>query len=693
MPVFLVDIITQYSLWFAPCCILGGLLFALILYYGSQRNKELSKKVKYVLFALRTLLVACLLFFLLDPFIKRMVNEKEKPIIVVAQDNSSSLLNNKDSVFMKGEYLSSLKGLVDKLSDKYDVKFYRFADRTELNDTINFKGKETDYSSLFNEIENNYSNRNVGAIVFASDGLYNKGTNPVYSSDKMKIPVYTVALGDTAIIKDISIKKIGHNQVAYLGNKFPIEITIDARKFSGKETALTITKVGKKLAEQKIKINADAYTQTYSFMLDADKPGVQKFVVNVAALTEEQNKENNYQTFVIEVIDTREKIAIITSAPHPDVAAIKESIESNQNYEVETFLLADFNVSVKPYSLVILNQVQLSSGQGTKIMNDLTANNTSWFLVSAYGSDKIPGVNVQAMSLKYNDAEAIEAKGFSLFTVSEELKKYFKEFPAVNSVMGNYTIANSVNVLLNQRIGILETENPLLLFNINGEQKSGVFLGDGLWKWKLRDYADHQNHNLFNELTGKIVQYLSVKADKSFFRVKSKKIVNENEEIEIEAEVYNNAYELITEPEVTFVLTDGNDKKFDYTFSKTGLGYRLNLGVLPAGEYSYKATTNNGTKAFEQRGFITVKEITAEKMQLVADHQLLSRLANQTKGKFFYPNQLNQLTESLLSNDTIKTITYMHKDVKELIDMKAIFFLLLILLSLEWFIRKYNGLY
>ena len=693
MPVFLVDIITQYSLWFAPCCILGGLLFALILYYGSQRNKELSKKVKYVLFALRTLLVACLLFFLLDPFIKRMVNEKEKPIIVVAQDNSSSLLNNKDSVFMKGEYLSSLKGLVDKLSDKYDVKFYRFADRTELNDTINFKGKETDYSSLFNEIENNYSNRNVGAIVFASDGLYNKGTNPVYSSDKMKIPVYTIALGDTTIIKDISIKKTDHNQVAYLGNKFPIEITIDARKFSGKETALTITKAGKKLAEQKIKINADAYTQTYSFMLDADKPGVQKFVVNVAALTEEQNKENNYQTFVIEVIDTREKIAIITSAPHPDVAAIKESIESNQNYEVETFLLADFNVSVKPYSLFILNQVQLSSAQGTKIMNDLTANNTSWFLVSAYGSDKIPGVNVQAMSLKYNDAEAIEAKGFSLFTVSEELKKFFKEFPAVNSVMGNYTIANSVNVLLNQRIGIVETENPLLLFNINGEQKSGVFLGDGLWKWKLRDYADHQDHNLFNELTGKIVQYLSVKADKSFFRVKSKKIVNENEAIEIEAEVYNNAYELITEPEVTFVLTDGNDKKFDYTFSKTGLGYRLNLGVLPAGEYSYKATTNNGTKAFEQRGFITVKEITAEKMQLVADHQLLSRLANQTKGKFFYPNQLNQLTESLLSNDTIKTITYMHKDVKELIDMKAIFFLFLILLSLEWFIRKYNGLY
>lgn len=693
MFVFLVDIITQYSLWFVPCCVLGGLLISAVLYYGTQRNKELSKTVKYVLFSLRTVLISALLFFLLDPFLKRMVNEKEKPIIVIAQDNSSSLLNNKDSVFMKTKYLEVLKDLKTKLLDKYEVKFYRFDNKTEINDTIDFKGKETDYSLLFNEIENNYSNRNIGAIVFASDGLYNKGTNPVYASGKLKTPVYTIALGDTTIGKDLSIIKVDHNQVAYLGNKFPVEVTIDARKLANKETNLSISKDGKSIAAQKVSINSDAYTQTFNFLLDADKPGVQKYMVNVSAFSEEQNKTNNYQSFVIEVIDTREKIAIITSAPHPDVAAIKESIESNQNYEVDNFLLDGFATSLKPYSLVILNQVQLSSPQGTRIMNDLTANNTSYFLVSAYGSDKIPGVNVQAMSLKYNDAEAIVAKGFSLFTVSEDLKKYFKEFPAVNSVMGNYTLANSANVLLNQRIGIVETENPLLLFNTNGEQKSGVFLGDGLFRWKLRDYADHENHNLFNELIGKIVQYLSVKADKSFFRIKTKKIVNENEGVQIEAEVYNNSYELITEPEVTLVLTNEKDQKFNYTFSKTGLGYRLNIGVLPPGEYSYKATTNNGDKAFEQKGFITVKEIVAEQMQLVANHQLLSQLSYKSGGKFYYPNQLSQLGDNLLNNENIKTITYSHKDVKELIDVKSIFFILLLFISIEWFLRKYNGLY
>ncbi|MDP2385450.1 MAG: hypothetical protein Q8M29_03700 [Bacteroidota bacterium] len=693
MRILLFEIITQYSLWFVPLCLATGVLFAYVLYRTSPKNDELVKPVKWFLFSSRTLLIATLAFFLLNPLIKKMVNEKEKPIILIAQDNSSSLLNAKDSAFIKNEFVKALKTVANDLSEKYDVKFYRFDSKTELNDTINFKGKETDYSSLFNEIENNYTNRNVGALILASDGLYNKGSNPVYGAEKLKFPVYTIALGDTTTLKDALVKKVDHNDVAYLGNKFPVEITVDARKLQGKESVLTVSKQGKKVGEQRVVFNTTDFTKTISFLLDADKPGVQKFLVSLAPVAEEQNKLNNSQPFVIEVIDNREKIAIISGAPHPDVAAIKESIEENQNYEVETFLAAEFNSSVKPYSLVILNQLQINSAAGTKIMNDLTANNTSYFLVSAYGGDKIPGVNVQAMNMKYNDAEAIVNKSFSLFTVSDEFKKYAKEFPAVKSILGNYSIANSATIFMTQRIGVVETENPLLLFNTNGEQKSGVFLGDGLWRWKLRDFADHENHDLFNELVSKIVQYLSVKADKSFFRVKTRKVINENEEVELEAEVYNNSYELITEPEVTIVITNESDKKFNYTFSKTGLGYRLNVGILPPGEYSYKATTNNGTKAQEQRGFFTVKEIVAEKINAVADHKLLQQLSTKSNGKFFYANQLTQLKDLLANNENIKTITYSHKDVKDLIDIKTIFFILLALLSLEWFIRKRNGLY
>lgn len=693
MRIFIADIITNYSLWLAPVCVLAGVLVAWLLYTASSKDKELASWLRYSLFGLRALLISGLAFFLLEPLIKRIVTEKEKPIVLIAQDNSASLKNGKDSAYLKNEFVKQIKELASALEEKYEVRFYRFDSKAELNDTIDFNGKETDYSNLFEEIENNYANRNVGAMVIASDGIYNKGTNPVYGTDKLGFPVFTVALGDTTTIRDLSLKKVDHNDVAYLGNKFPVEITVDARKLKSKESLLSISKDGKKLAEQKVTISSDEFTQTFSFLLDADKPGVQKYAASLVTLGEEQNKTNNVQSFVIEVIDNREKIAIVSAAPHPDVAAIKESIEANQNYEVDVFMLPEFNAPVKPYSLVILNQVQISTPAGTKLMNELSQNGTSWFLISAFGGDKIPGVNVQAMNLRYNDAEPIVNKSFSLFNVSDAFKKYTRDFPAVKSVLGNYSITNSVSVLFTQRIGVVETENPLLLFNTNGEQKSAVFLGDGLWRWKMRDYAGHENNELFDELISKIVQYLSVKADKSFFRVKTKKVINENEPVEIEAEVYNNSYELITEPEVTITIMNEDDKKFNYTFSKTGLGYRLNAGLLPPGEYSYRAITNNGTKAQEVRGYFTVKEIVAEKINTVADHALLQQLAVKTGGKMFYPTELQKLQSTLSDNENIKTITYSQKEVKDLIDIKAIFFILLALLSIEWFVRKRSGLY
>lgn len=689
----LFNITTHYSLWFLPLCFLCGILFSWLLYRFKNPAIGISSKIIGLLFLVRTLLITALLFFLLEPFIKRLINEKEKPIIVIAQDNSASLVHIKDSSFYKKEYLSSLKNFSKQLNDKYEVITYRFSNSVEPNDTIDFKGKETDYSNLFKELENNYSNRNLGAVVFASDGLFNKGSNPLYTNHNLKAPVYCIALGDTSTTKDIYIKKIEHNDVAYLGNKFPVDIYVEAKKLMGKSATLTISKGGETLAKQIVSITSPTFHQSFSFLLEADKAGIQLYSVQLTTVNEETNKLNNTQNFVIEVIDTKEKIALISNAPHPDAAAIRECMEGNQNYELETFLIDNFTGSVKPYSLVILNQVVLSSPQGTKIMNDLNANGTPWFLISSNGSDKIPGASIQSLSPKMNDAECYLAKEFSLFTISENLKKYIKEFPAVNTVFGNYNLTNSISTLMFQKIGVVETENPLLSFGINGEQKFGVFFGEGIWKWRLRDFADHQNHDLFNELIGKIIQYLSVKADKSFFRVNTKKIINENDEVIFDAEVYNNSYELVTNPEVTLVLTNNNNQQFNYTFTKINSSYQLNLGNLPPGEYTYKAITNNGSKALEQKGKITVKELFAEQTQLVADHQFMSQLAFKHDAKLFYPSQLSQLSQELLNNPNIKTITYTHKDISELIDLKSLFFILLGLLTLEWFIRKYNGLY
>ena len=59
----------------------------------------------------------------------------------------------------------------------------------------------------------------------------------------------------------------------------------------------------------------------------------------------------------------------------------------------------------------------------------------------------------------------------------------------------------------------------------------------------------------------------------------------------------------------------------------------------------------------------------------------------------FSPKQLNELVKEIKSNQAIASVIYEEKELKEIIHLKWIFFMLLVLMSLEWYLRKRNGAY
>ncbi|MBL0102688.1 MAG: hypothetical protein IPP51_02295 [Bacteroidetes bacterium] len=140
-------------------------------------------------------------------------------------------------------------------------------------------------------------------------------------------------------------------------------------------------------------------------------------------------------------------------------------------------------------------------------------------------------------------------------------------------------------------------------------------------------------------------------------------------------------------------ITNSKNKNFPYTFSKTDKAYTLNAGYMPAGDYKYKATVKVGDKAYSQSGEFSVTALQAEQSESVADHRLLFAMAEKNGGHMFYPNQLEALTDSLLKRNDIKTISYSHYQMRDLVDLKLIFFLLLAILTIEWFLRKRAGSY
>lgn len=685
----MIKIISDTPWYLFVLCFLIGALLSLLLYYKDKKAGELSLLIQRILFGTRAICTTLICILLTNLFLKHINNRSENPIILIAIDNSTSIVSGKDSATLSKLLNDHVQTLNEGLGKRFTIKQLLFGERTRLSDSISFKDKETDMSNLLADVANNFSGQNIGALIIASDGIVNKGTNPIYNLEKIKFPIYTIALGDTVEKKDALIQKINHNQVAYLGNQFLAEITLNTIKLNGEECLVSIFKNNIKKGEQKIKINSQNFISTVNFILDADAPGVQRYSVNISPVKGETNLANNSQSFIVDVIDNRDKILLVSNSPHPDVSAISESIESMKNYELIKDFSDKFNRVIKPFSLVILHNYTAAN---RTILDECITNRIPYLIVNLGPNSGLNEVKITSMIDKLNDSEPTINNSFGLFTISEELRNAINNFPAVKTYFAKYNVSNGAQVLLNQKIGSVTMPEPILFFNELNGLKSGVFIGDGLWRWKLRNFQENNNFNAFNELISKSIQYLSVKSDKSFFRIYTQKIISENEPIEFSAEVYNKSYELITQPDVTMVIKNEKGNAFNYTFSKQGNSYKLALGLLAPGEYTYEAKTKTDATMSVKKGILIVKPVISEKINTVADHGLLQKLSAGTNGKMYALSNIKDLETSILNNESIKPITYSQNETTELIDLKWIFALLLILLSTEWFLRKYHGL-
>ncbi|HTF03957.1 MAG TPA: hypothetical protein VK826_08025 [Bacteroidia bacterium] len=693
------SIVTEAPGWFLLICILAGLIYSAVLYFRDKRYEGISKGILYLLSFLRFTTVTILAFLLLSPLLKTVFREVEKPVIVIATDHSESIIAGRDSAYYQDKFIPELDAVAEALSEKFTVVRYSFGDHFAEGEDSLFDHKETDFTTLFAELETRYSNRNLGAVVVASDGIFNRGGSPVYSATWLKAPVFAIALGDTVVKKDILVQDVHHNSIAFLGNKFPVEMVVRANKAKGETATLTLKKGGQVLNTQKVAPDQDVFTTTFPVELEATSIGIQKYTVEVSTLKDEENTVNNTFDFFVEVLDSRQRVLIIGAGPHPDIGALKLSIEGNDNYQVTTGILGQFNEPVNKYNLAILHSIPSETAQGQKLLSDLSAAGIpAWYITgiqsryTVFNSLKT-GLTINTSGSRANDCQPVPAKDFPLFSISETTTDYISRLPAVQVPFATFESTNSVTPFMKQKIGSLATDFPLWIFSTQESRKVSVFAGEGLWKWRMADFADHGNHEIFDELIGKTIQYLSLQEERSFFRVSGPTSKPENEQITFDAEVYNQSYELIQTPDVFMEITDEAGTKYKHTFSKTSRAYHLDAGRFSPGEYAWEAKVKIGNDSYTKNGRFVVTRLMAERAVTTANHRVLFNLAQIHNGQVVYPATMKSLVEILTAREDIRPVIYNPQKLLELVEMWWIFAIICGLLTLEWFIRKRQGAY
>jgi len=694
-----VDIIFQYSPWFILLCLALGGLYAFVLYRKDSRLSEFSKTTIIFLASLRFIASSLLAILLLSPLVKYLSRDVEEPIFIVAFDQSASMVQTKDSASIKNELPAQLTDLKERLSGDFQIEEYYFGESLrKAEGAPAFDDRYSNFEQLFEEINIRFENRNVGALLLLSDGIYNRGLNPLYTQDDANYPIYSLAVGDTTQRKDLRITQTLSNKIAFLGNQFPIRVEYQADMAKGQSSELRLYHKGKLVDSKKINFDSDLQNGSHEFLVEAKTSGLQTYQIEIRSIEDEISEENNLRNVYIDVLDGRQNILLLYSSPHPDIAAIQASISSSENYELKS-MKWEGSAELEKYDLIILHDLIKANTDISNLLAQAKAKKKPlWHFISSKTAwNKLNSYELPIQATKplagMNEVFPLYEEAFPLFQLDEVQQKAISTYPPLKVPQVDLqTKGQNYNLLL-QQIGSVPTQLPLLLFSADQENKSAVMLGEGIWKWRIDNYARFGDHQNFDRLITKAVQYLSVKSDKSYFRISHEKEAFENEKLRFDLQLFNKSYDPINEPEAYLDIINEEENTYKYQFNRGSSAYFLELEGLSAGNYSYKAYTRLGEQRLEEVGRFSIKEIKIEGSRLRADHNLLYQLSEKSGGELLYTLDPENFAQKLNQRDDVASISYTTEEVEDLINLKWIFFVLLALIGLEWFIRKYQGAY
>ena len=653
-------IITDYPWYFIVLCLLAGAAYAALLYFIG-RNKRFKPRLRWLLATLRFMAVSTIAFLLLAPMTRRTVHERQQPHIVLATDRSLSVMRSADSAF-------NLDGI--------DGNF-RFTRLDFGNENM------TDIGSLLE----GFVGSDADAIVLATDGIYNRGANPATVAERLSVPVYTIALGDTTPQRDAALGDLRTNRVAMLGASLPVKLTVGATLLNGHNAQLTIAdQRGRTLFSQRIAYSGDNFSQGLETSLPLNEAGLQRFTVTLSNVEGEASVENNRQTFFVDVIDTRRKVAIVANAPHPDLAAIRHAIDNNPNYEAEV-ITENINSTIASgdYSLVILHNLPSATHTDVRFAEKLP----QLFIIGL--QTDLPrfnalhtGLEITARTKNSNEVTALFRPEFQLFSIPSDDAGAIEQLPPLSAPFGEARLSDGVQTLFNARLGNIDTRQPLIAATAQGRQHRAFVWGEGLWRWRLADYAISGSHDRFDRLVQQLVGFTAMQDNRSRLRVEAERTYPAGLPATLRAQLYNEAYQLTNTPEVTLVLRGDSLSETSFNFHRDGEAYSLTLPDLKEGLYRYRAVSGE----LSTEGTFAIEALGLERRHNVADHSLLRTIAATTGGEMYAPDDLDQLQKKLAE---IKPVIYTHTRYADIVGLPLVMILIILLLALEWGIRKFHG--
>ncbi len=706
---------------------LGIIFFTLFIY--RQTNPIIARWQKMLLSLLRTLALILILLVLFETVIRRKIVHSRPPVVAIAIDESASMATTDNTGSRKEKILKIINNdILPHLKGKFDTRLFTFSNdlksvRDIDLDSLHFDGDVTNISKSLEKIKENLSEENLTNILLLTDGNYTAGGNPTRTAEEIGVPIFTIGIGSTDPEPDLAISNMETNPFAYEGESTPIQVSFRNAGFGGITLPLSVKKDKKTLVSQMITLPKSPSEKTFSLSFLPTEEGRQKIDVEIPFQKGERSKKNNIRSFYIDVMKARLKILLLAGSVSPEISFLRRYLSSSDRYDLtvmvskadgnfyeslnatsqindaDIFILQDFPTMRTAQS--VINQIKTKEQNKTSPILLLVGKNTDFNkmkILEAFLPFRSEGRNISERQIYCiptpagDDHPIMQAhlENVSPSTTWSQLPPIFLSKSISHLWPNTLTLAKAVTSRMRNELGAEKSQVPLIVIRSNGSQKSAAILGYGLWRWDLLMSGIGEKGELYNQIINNMTRWLELTKNSNLVNLTTDKSqYNFSDPVNIQVQVFNEKRMPMDRADIILKL---EHKNLVNDFIANGVGdgkYIATLNPDQPGDYKLLARVEyQGRLVGESKTTFTVGEYSAELADTRMQRALLENIALVSRGQYFSPDSVSNFDKALKTNSQ-KTVLIKENEIW---NNPTILFLIVLLLSTEWFIRKKKGM-
>ena len=684
---------------------------------------------------LQSALAAGLLLLLWQPALTVTELKPQQDIIAFVVDDSRSMALLDNGRTREAEAIAAMSGVLGPIGQRFQTRLYRFDSRPsrvgrleELQPTA----PATRIGDSLKQLAQETEELPIGAIVLLTDGADNTGgidADTIAALRSRHIPVHTVGFGAEHATHDVEIDDALLPPHALADSRVAAVVRFHQYGYRGRKAKVVARDASGVLASRDVTFAADGEAQSETLMCTVGSTGAKTLEFSIEPLPGEESVANNTVSRLVNIDAEKRRALYVEGEPRWEYKFVRRAEEDDRIVSLVSMLRTTENKVYRQgigdpgeladgfptraetlfaYHALVIGSVEATyftpsqrdmirefvdrRGGGLLLLGGRFALGDGGWGVSNL-ADLLPVDLPTTKTTFHVEPATVELASAGMDNAVTRLvddpaanAKRWKTLPYLMDFQEPGTPKPGATVLADMSAS--GRKMPMLVTENFGRGRTAVLATSGTWRWQMNLPVGDPIFTLFWQ---QLLRWLVAGSPGHVTASVPKQVLVDDGNLSLSADVRGDDYQPVRDAHVEA-----------HILGPEGVSANVELAPIPDSPGTYQAEWTAErpgsylTEVIARRGDQPVGRdvLTFQRMNGIAEsfhtdqnRELLTRLAAQTGGKYWRPQDLSELPDEIALSEAGVTT----RETRELWNMPFVLAVLILLRFTEWLLRRKWG--